>query len=143
MPIKIQQDHAQSQRNTDNGKVIWDGTADGWNIMSSNNPDFNVLNLDIFNSIKSVRHKSSLLNINELIGAVLKARDDTPICKLDNIFITQQKHIESTMLHKRDTNYKILLIQQEKLRSTGKLQRYVICLKEVVEIARMTKSFII
>ncbi|XP_071053291.1 uncharacterized protein [Onthophagus taurus] len=134
MPIKIQQDNAQPHCSIDDGEVIRAGTADGWNIsliyQPPNSPDFNVLDLGFFNAIQSIQYKSSMHNIDELIAAVLKVWDDTPGYKLGNVFMTLQKCMESSMLHKTGNNCQIPQIEKEKLRSTGQLQRNVICSKE-------------
>nr|XP_022900902.1 uncharacterized protein LOC111413988 [Onthophagus taurus] len=139
MPIKIQQDNARPHCNIDDGEVIREGTADGWNIslicQPPNSTDFNVIDLGFFNAIQFIQHKSSMHNIDELIAAVLKAWDDTPAYKLDNVFMTLQKCMESSMLHKGGNNYKIPNTEKEKLRSTGQLQSNVICSKEAVETA--------
>ncbi|KAJ3661851.1 hypothetical protein Zmor_006230 [Zophobas morio] len=110
MPIKSQQDNARPHCSVDDEEVVRAGSENGWNkkmiCQPLNSPDFNVLDLGFFNAIQSLQHESPT-NIDELIPTVYKAWDEMTVEKLDNVFITLQKCMELTMLHKGGNDYKL------------------------------------
>ena len=74
---------------------------DGWNIVMRNQPpnslDFDVLDLEFFNSIQSLQYQEAPTSINELINCVLKAFDVIEYDKLNETFLSYQCALEPTM----------------------------------------------
>lgn len=140
MEIKIQQDNARPHAKVDDPEIIRAGHTDGWNIdlicQPPNSPDFNVLDLGYFNSIQSIQYQSSPKNIDDLIAVVQRAWEDHAVEKVENIFLTLQKALESSMLTRGGNNYQLAHIGKEALRRKNQLPETLTCNLEAIETAR-------
>lgn len=139
-PIYIQQDNAKPHLKDNDEALIEEGLKDGWCIklksQPPNSPDLNVLDLGFFNSIQSLQHQQSPTSIDELIECVQSAFNEQHPDKLDNVFLTLQTCMESTMLEKDGNKYKIPHMSKESLRRTGRLPVSIKCSEEALATAR-------
>lgn len=139
-PIYIQQDNAKPHARDNDEVLLAERSKDGWNIQFQsqppNSPDLNVLDLGFFNSIQSLQHQESPKTIDELIECVQNAFNALSRDKLDNVFLTLQKCMESTLMARGDNNYKIQHMNKEKLRREGRLPVSIMCNEEALAIAR-------
>lgn len=110
-PVFIQQDNAKPHSYANDSDFMKEFSKEGWDLrlraQPPNSPDFNVLDLGFFNSIQSLQHQSSPKTINELIDCVIAAFNSLDKEKLNNVFLTLQKCMESTMLVAGGNNYKM------------------------------------
>lgn len=137
--IKIQQDNARPHADIKQPDIIAAGHSDGWNInlvcQPPNSPDLNALDLGFFNAIQSLQHQHAPNNIDELIAAAETSFRDYPDEKLNDVFLSLQKCMESIMLAKGDNGYKLQHMAKERLRREGCLPETVNCSQEAIEAA--------
>lgn len=146
LPIFIQQDNAKPHSYTNNEDFVSECSKDGWDIrvkaQPPNSPDFNVLDLGFFNSIQSLQHQSTPKTIDELIDCVITAFNSLNLEKLDNVFLTLQKCMESAMLASGGNNYKIQHMSKDKLRRNDRLPISVICDKNAIDQANRSLNIL-
>lgn len=138
--IYVQQDNAKPHCCNNDAELLVEGSRDGWCIkfksQPPNSPDLNVLDLGFFNAIQSLQHQASPKTMEELITCVENAFDTLTKEKLDNVFLTLQKCMESTMLASGGNDYKIQHISKEKLRREGRLPVSITCSQTAIETAK-------
>ena len=98
-----------------------------------NSPHFNVLDLGFFNSIQSLQHKAAPGDIDDLVIAVERAYEELSYEKLENVFLSLQKVMESTMLRKGSNGYALSHMKKATLRHRGTLPIAFECNEEAVE----------
>lgn len=139
-PVYVQQDNARPHSCDNDKDLVAEGSRDGWSIQFKsqppNSPDLNVLDLGFFNSIQALQHKASPNTIDELIECVQNAFNDLDRETVDNVFLTLQTCMESTMLAEGGNSYKIPHINKAKLRREGQLPATLVCSQEALEKAR-------
>ena len=125
-------------------EVLEEGRRDGWNIeikhQPPNSPDLNALDLGFFSSIQALQHKSSPTSIDDLVKAVVKAYDNQSRNTLDNVFLSLQCAMESTMLADGFNEYKLQHMGKEHLRHEGKLPVSIRCDVEAYNMTKTTLS---
>lgn len=79
-----------------NEAIIRAGSCGGWNIrvkcQPPNSPDFNVLDLGIFNAIHAEKEKITPYDMVSLVNAVKKAFSRLDAVKIDRCFLTLHQH---------------------------------------------------
>lgn len=138
--IIIQQDNAKPHLRDDAPGLVNICLKDRWNITCKaqppNIPDFNVLDLGFFNAIQSLQHEPAPKTIEDLISSVNNAFADISMTKLDNVFLTLQNCMESTMHVGGSNDYKIVHMNKEKLRREGRLPTSISCSVKALEAAK-------
>ena len=81
-PIFFQQDNARTHIDHDDAEFCREANKDGFNIrlmcQLANSPDFNVLDLEFFNTIQSLQYKESPTTVDELVNVVVKSFETFP-----------------------------------------------------------------
>ncbi|GJQ69421.1 hypothetical protein Trydic_g6536 [Trypoxylus dichotomus] len=100
--IYVQQYNAQPHFCDDDAELLIEGSRDGWCIkfksQPPNSPDLNILGLGFFNAIQSLQHQTLPKTMDKLIDCVKSVFSPLTNKKLDNVFLTLQKCMESTMM---------------------------------------------
>lgn len=140
MHITIQQDNAKPHASTNQEEILLAGHSDGWNIdlvcQPPNSPDFNVLDLGFFNAIQSLQHQQSPKDIDELITAVNDAFKSLTAETLNDVFLSLQLALESTLGVNGGNNYSLQHMGKQKLRREGRLPITVHCDPELLKQAK-------
>ena len=89
----------------------------------ANSPDFNDLDLGIFNSIQSSKEQEMPRNIDELISVVEKAYWSLSRDTLDDIFLSLQANMIDSLAVDGNNNFKQRHLKKGKLRRKGILPR--------------------
>ncbi|KAF0709304.1 Aste57867_5993 [Aphanomyces stellatus] len=112
--VKVQQDNASPHKAVTTEFLQSQG-VNGIAMVNQppNSPDYNVLDLGFFNSIQSLQHQKSNINIDELISAVETSFYELPVETLSKTFITLQKVMELSMEVHRSNNYKLPHLQKD------------------------------
>ena len=109
VPIIVQQDNARPHTLTNDTKIVAAGRTAGFDIrmaqQPANSPDYNVLNLGLFNAIDKLQHKKPRRNIEELIGAVQYAFDTLPPDVINRAFVSFQGVLEQIILTDGSNNF--------------------------------------
>lgn len=87
-----------------------------------NSPDLNVLDLDFFRTIQSLKYKEASKTIDELVSGVEKTFDTFSVIKSNYIFLSLQLCMISVLEEKGGNNYKIKHMSKEALRRCPPLQ---------------------
>lgn len=139
-PIYVQQDNAKPHLGKDDKSIIKEGTRDGWKIellpQPPNSPDFNVLDLGFFNSIQSLQHKKCPNTIDELVTAVENAFEEQTPETLDNVFLSLQQAMQSSMIVRGGNRYKLQHMGKERLRNAGQLPISLRCDEDLISSCR-------
>jgi hypothetical protein len=110
-----------TQRLLDDEDVIAAGQADGWDIrllnQPVNSPDLNVLDLGFFASIQSLQHRKPCRSLPDLVHAVEEAFDELAPSKLNDIFATLQKVMESILRAGGSNRYELPRVHKSHLRA--------------------------
>ncbi len=110
-PIFIQQDNAKAHVLENDPQVVLAGTSGGWSIciknQPPNSPDFNVLDLGIFNALSKAQSKVVKSNADDLIAAVYGAFDELPSFKINHCFLTLQRLMSEVVVDGGGNNYSI------------------------------------
>lgn len=130
-PIFVQQDNAKPHISPTDEQFVLAGSSNGFDIrlrcQPPNSPDFNVLDLGFFNAIQSLQHQISARDIDSLILATEKAFEDLDDRKLNNVFLTLQQCMISTMEVGGGNDYKIKHMNKESLERADSLPDAIVC----------------
>jgi hypothetical protein len=132
MPIGIQQDNAGPHVGCSDEAVLEAGREDNYNIylkkQPARSPDCNVLDLGFFRSVDSVKDKlGPCAGIPDLIRKVEEAFWSVPVDALERVWVTYQACLLATMLQEGDNKYKVPHMGKMRLRSVGRMSRYLVC----------------
>ncbi|KAH9114664.1 hypothetical protein LEN26_013025 [Aphanomyces euteiches] len=112
--VKLQQDNASPHRCICNAQLRDHGIMNIEVVnQPANSPDFNVLDLGIFNSIQKLQQRRSSRNIDELILAVESAFRELPVDTIGKCFITLQKVMELSIQDNGGNDYKLPLLRKD------------------------------
>ena len=100
-----------------------------------NSPDFNVLDLVFFNSVQALQHQYTPKNIYDLVAITEGEFSDLDSMKLNNVFLSYNLAMESSMMVGGGNNYKLHHIGKAKLHREGRLPIDIRCSDEALEIA--------
>lgn len=104
---------------------------DGWEMkikcQPPNSPDMNVLDLGFFAAIQGMQQKIRSNSIEELIKATESAYDSQSSASLNNVWLSLQMAMESTMGDQGGNSYRLGHIGKQKLLREGKLQENIVC----------------
>ena len=110
-PIYIRQDNAKAHVLENDPLVIQAGTVGGWCIsvknQPPNSPDFNVLDLGIFNALAKQQSRVVKSNVDDLIAAVYGAFEQLPAFKINHCFLTLQRLMSEVVVDGGGNNYLI------------------------------------
>ena len=141
MHIKVQQDNPRPHASVTHKAILEAGHSDGWNIdlacQPPNSPDFNVLDLGYFSCIQSLQHQYTPKDIDELVNVVHQSFDALSPEKLDNVFLSLQKAMESALKVKGGNNYKLAHIGKVKQRQNGALPHSIQCSPELIASTKL------
>ncbi|KAG7346706.1 hypothetical protein IV203_005775 [Nitzschia inconspicua] len=126
VPIKIQQDNAKPHLiREDDPLLVAAIAATGMHIsllnQPPNSPDMNVLDLGYFNAIQSLQHRTDTTSIPALVKAVEDSFAELDYAKLNKVFLTLQKCLESIILCGGGNNYKMPHVHKDQLARQGQL----------------------
>lgn len=101
VPIHIQQGNAKPHVDENDPCLVREGTENWWNIrlksQPANSPDFNVLELGFFHSIRSLEHQKDIKNIDDLVAATEKAFYELSPQTLNMTFLSYQHAMMSAL----------------------------------------------
>ncbi|ETV76984.1 hypothetical protein H257_09391 [Aphanomyces astaci] len=121
----VNNDNARPHIQVDDLAVPTAATTGGWRIQlvaqPAMSPDFNVLNLGLFNSIQALQHRQVVTCIDDLVAAVHAAFDELDFCTLDKTFVTLQKVMEESLKVGGDITYKLPRLHKDRLAKQGLL----------------------
>ncbi len=130
-PVYVQQDNARRHIPSHDKEIREKGREDGWNIVlcnqPANSPDFNVLDLGLFNAIQSLLHQAAAENIDDLLKAVETALEELHPSKLGDTFVTLQKVMECVMDFDGGNDYKIPHLKKHVRRRAGNEVSTIFC----------------
>ncbi|GJQ80312.1 hypothetical protein Trydic_g12195 [Trypoxylus dichotomus] len=139
--IYVQQDNEKPHSCDNDAELLGEGSRDGWRIKCKsqppNCPDLNILDLAFFNAIQPLQHQTSPKTMDELIDCVESVFDALTKEKIDSIFLTLQKRLESTMMASGGNNYKIEHMNNERLRREGRLPVSIMCNQIAIKTAEL------
>ncbi len=105
----IQQDNAKPHTNGGDNAIMQAMVHDRIRMeltnQPPNSPDFNVLDLGVFNSIQALQHEHSPKTIDDLVAATEAAFTAMSSTKLDDVFLSYQMAMESAMEVGGGNNY--------------------------------------
>ena len=84
-----------------------------------NSPDLNVLDLDYFIAIQSLRHQVAPKNIEQLIKAIEKSFNDMSSDSISYVFLTLQLYMIEVIICHQGNNYKIPHVGKKRLQREG------------------------
>ncbi|KAE8772178.1 hypothetical protein D1007_55862 [Hordeum vulgare] len=97
----------------------------------SNSPDLNALDLGFFNSLQSVTDCLSPKTLQDLINGVLEEFEDYEVYKLNRVFLSLQACMIEILNNADGNEYKIPLVNKERLENLGILPLRLSCPREV------------
>ena len=123
--IRIQQDNARPHIAADDTAFLEAASGTGLDIglfcQPPNSPDLNVLDLGFFNAMQSLQQQSACRTVNELVAAVTTSFQQLETRKLNNVFLTLQKVMETIILRNGGNDYKIPHMSKQRLERNGEL----------------------
>lgn len=129
--IIIQQDNAKPHCAVDDpllvGALIEGGFRIKFRCQPPNSPDLNVLDLGFFNSIQSLQHKKVPKSIDDLVAAVEDSFEELKSETLDDVFLSLQMAMESTMKCDGGNSYKLGHMKKQQLRRKHLLPANLLC----------------
>jgi hypothetical protein len=139
IPIWVQQDNAAPHACTTDPEVVAAGAIDGWDIklrfQPPKSPDFNVLDLGLFNAIQSRQYQVDSSKTEELLTSVTESFHAIPSHTIAKCFLTLQKVMETTIRHNGDNNYQLPRISRVHIRN-GVLPFTLPCDRQVYEVGK-------
>ena len=137
--IIVQQDNAKPHLAENDAELIKECQKDGWDIsfrcQPPNSPDFNMLDLGFFNSIQALHHQSAPKFIDDLIECVQRAFEDLEWTSLDDVFLSLQMAMRSSIKCSGGNNYKLEHMSKRKLRREGTIMESITCAPDVLQSA--------
>ena len=110
-PIFIQQDNIKTHVLECNPVVIAAGMNGRWSIaiknQPPNSPDFNVLDLGIFNALSKSQSRVVKSNTDDLIATVYGAFKELPTFEINHCFLTPQRLMSEVVTYGGGNNYSL------------------------------------
>lgn len=138
-PIYVQQDGAPAHVADTDMAVVLSGNKYGWNInldtQPANSPDFNVLDLGLFNSIQSTTWDRDITDIRDLVQSTEDAYYRLDPHTLNNTFLSLQNHMECSMKLEGGNHFKAPHMNKERRRRSGEDIETFTCSEEAYHTA--------
>ncbi|KAH7858199.1 hypothetical protein Vadar_021189 [Vaccinium darrowii] len=135
--ILIQQDNARPHIHEFDAKFLEEASKDGFDIhlvfQPPNSPDLNVLDLGFFRAIQTLQYQQAPKNVDELVSAVMRAFEELPSERLENVFLTLQACMIEIMKVNGGIGYKVPHIGKGGLMRDGNLPTQLQCDHNLVE----------
>ena len=94
-----------------------------------------MLDLGFFKSIQVLQHQSEPKSINDLIEFIQRAFEDLEWTSLDDVFLSLQMAMRSSIKCSGGNNYKLEHMSKKKLRREETLMESITCLPDVLQSA--------
>ncbi|KAH7853333.1 hypothetical protein Vadar_001315 [Vaccinium darrowii] len=135
--ILIQQDNARPHIHEFDAEFLEEASKDGFDIrlvfQPPNSPDLNVLDLGFFRAIQTLQYQQAPKNVDELVSAVMRAFEELPSERLENVFLTLQACMIEIMKVNGGIGYKVPHIGKGGLMRDGNLPTQLQCDHNLVE----------
>ncbi|ETN22044.1 hypothetical protein PPTG_20876 [Phytophthora nicotianae INRA-310] len=136
--IFVQQDNAKPHVPPSDPAILTAGIEGGWNIrllcQAPNSPEFNALDLGVFNSMQCIQHHIPRKDTKALIDSVESAFQQLKPHTVNDIFLTLQACM-LCILQNEEGLYKLPHLGKAKLRTKKRIPVSLNCSRELYEAA--------
>ncbi|VFQ76659.1 unnamed protein product [Cuscuta campestris] len=140
--IQIQQDNARPHIQGLDSDFMAAGNTNGFHITLNNQPpnslDLNILDLEFFRAIQSLKEQCAPTSVPELLEAVQRAYNALNPETLNKVWLTYQQVLTKVMEHEGSNNYRLPHMGKDRLAREGNLPKSLsIDLDLIQKIARL------